>query len=456
MKLKQNIELKLGQKLSPQQILLMNLVELDTLALEKEIKNELEENPTLDTVDDDDTEELGNEESYKYQSQHHFYDSPYTTQIFNYSNEQSFIEKLREQLITFQLDEKQRNIVDFLIGTIDGDGYIRKDLYEIMDDMTFTQNIDASIDEMEYALDIIHQMDPAGIGARSLKECLLLQLYRQEQTPTVKLTIEVLKKHYEHIIKKHYDKPINQNIVTKEQLTQVLQKIEKLNPKPGSVLSEHAKNNKLIIPDFIIRIENEKLELQLNQGNIPPLKVSKEYYNILGETNLRKREQKEVESFIKQKINTAKFFIQAIKQRQQTLYKTMNAILQKQYDYFLSGSDNLLKPMTMKSIAETIQVDISTVSRAVSNKYVDAPYGIVRIKDLFTDATVNKEGEEISTIHVKNALLEIINKEDKTHPLSDDKIVELLKEKRFIIARRTVAKYREQLQIPVSRLRKKF
>src|SRR5690606_1757736 len=485
--LKQQLKFKLSQKLSPQQIQLMKLIQLPTQAFEQRLKQELEENPAL---------ESGKEESSEYESddyEDNFQDDidsekinaedinvdeylsddevpEYRLQANNYSNDDeeksipyaagtSFHQHLLNQLNTFSLKESEREIAEFLVGSVDESGYIRRDLVDIVDDLAFTQNIYSELQEVEKVLLIVQQLDPAGVCARDLRECLLLQLHRKEPTDAVELASEILDRSFEQFTKKHYEKLILKHNTTEEDLRKAIHEIERLNPKPGG---SYAGNNRLVehvVPDFTIRIIDGELELSLNGRNAPDLHVSRTYNNMLKgykDSKTKSKTQKDAVLFIKQKLDAAKWFIEAIKQRQETLFVTMNCIMHFQQEYFLTGDERKLKPMILKDIAEAIDMDVSTVSRVANSKYVDTPYGTKLIKDFFSEAMKNDEGEDVSTREIKKILETVIQEEDKRKPLTDDKLAALLKEKGYPIARRTIAKYREQLNIPVARLRKEI
>ena len=486
--LKQYLQLKLSQKLSPQQIQLMKLIQLPTLAFEQRIKQELEENPALESGKE--TDEF--EEKYdEFDNEYDDYDDSesisaddinvddylsddeipdYRTQANNYSSDDedknmpyaagtSFTQYLLSQLNTFVLDDDQQDIAEFLVGSIDDSGYIRRELSEITDDLAFTQNIFTSEEEIEKVLKIVHDLEPAGVGARNLQECLSIQLHRKDKTKATNLAIAIIDEAFEQFSKKHYKKLIQKFNITEDELKDAIEEIERLNPKPGG---SYAGNNKIvehIVPDFTIRIVDGELELTLNGRNAPELHVSKEYSDMLKtykESVSKSKSQKDAVLFIKQKLDSAKWFIEAIQQRQQTLFVTMSAIMHYQKDYFLTGDERQLKPMILKDIADEIEMDVSTVSRVANSKYVDTPYGTKLIKDFFSESMKNEQGEDVSTKEIKKILETVIEEENKRKPLTDDKLAKILKDKGYPIARRTVAKYREQLDFPVARLRKKI
>ena len=488
--LKQQLNFKLSQKLSPQQIQLMKLIQLPTQAFEQKLKQELEENPALDSgkdqVDDHDydsyddydntnsdddygsesietdinvDEYLSDDEIPSYRLSSNNYSADDEERSVPYASGTSFHQHLQDQLNTYRLNDEQRAIAEFLVGSIDESGYIRRSIPDILDDLAFTQNVYTTEDVIEDVFKIVHQLDPAGVGARDLQECLLIQLERKEKTIPIKLATDIIRSSFDHFSKKHYDKLLAKFDIDEEDLKDAVEEIEHLNPKPGGT---YAGNNRIVehvVPDFTIRIIDGELELSLNGRNAPELHVSKEYNNMLQAYKVSKdksKSQKDAVLFIKQKLDAAKWFIEAVKQRQQTLFVTMSAIMHYQESYFLSGDERNLKPMILKDIADEIGMDVSTVSRVANSKYVDTPYGTKLIKDFFSESMTNTDGEEVSTREIKKILEITIGEEDKKKPLTDEKLASILKDKGYPIARRTVAKYREQLDIPVARLRKKI
>lgn len=484
--LKQHLQLKLSQKLSPQQIQLMKLIQLPTQAFEQRLKQELEENPALesgkedtpeyengDELDTDYEEEydsintedinideyISDDEIPEYRLQSNNYSADDEEKVMPYAAGISFHEYIVTQLNTFRFSEEEYEIALFLVGSIDEGGYIRRSLTDIVDDLAFTQNIVVSEEQVAHVLHtVIHELDPPGVGARDLRECLLIQLHKKERSPETELAIAILEKSFEQFTKKHYEKLLQKHGVSEGELKEAVQEIERLNPKPGGSYSGSNKMVEHVVPDFSIRITDGELELSLNGRNAPELHVSRTYNNMLkGYKDAKdKTKTKDAVLFIKQKLDAAKWFIEAIKQRQETLYITMNAIMQHQEAYFLTGDERQLKPMILKDIADKIQMDVSTVSRVANSKYVDTPYGTKLIKEFFSESITNEQGEEISTREIKKILEMVIEKENKKKPLTDDKLAEILKEKGYPIARRTVAKYREQQDIPVARLRKQI
>ena len=483
--LKQHLHFKLSQKLSPQQIQLMKLVQLPTQAFEERIKQELEENLALERGKEDDTEDfeegysneefddntqintedinvddyLSDDEIPDYRLHANNYSSDQDDKSIPYASGSSFTQQLTDQLNTYRLEEQEYLIAKFLIGSIDDSGYLRRPLLDLTDDLAFTQNIYTDVESIEKVLKVVQQLDPAGVGARDLQECLLIQLQRKVQTPQTELAGLIVEKTFEKFTKKHYLKLQKKFNITENQLKDAIQEIERLNPKPGSSFSNNLRSVEHVVPDFTIKIIDGELSLTLNARNAPELHISKSYSEMLlgyKASKEKSKAQKEAVQFIKQKLDAAKWFIDAIRQRQQTLYVTMSAIMQYQKAYFLSGDEEQLKPMILKDIADEIEMDISTVSRVANSKYVNTPYGTKLIKEFFSESMTNDQGEEVSTREIKSILKTVIVEEDKKKPLTDEKLAKILKEKGYPIARRTVAKYREQLEFPVARLRKEI
>ncbi len=483
--LKQHLQFKLSQKLSPQQIQLMKLIQLPTQAFEQRLKRELEENPALekgkeeaensqedydDIYEETDSETitaediniddyLSDDETPDYRTKANNYSADEDEKSIPYAAGTTFNQFLINQLTTVNLSDEEWSIAEFLVGSVDESGYIRRPVADILDDLAFTQNIYTDESKIEEVFKIVQELDPPGVAARSLEECLILQLKRKEITPSIELAITILEKSFDHFIKKHYKKLTQKHTITEEQLKDAISEIEKLNPKPGG---SFAGNNRLVehvVPDFSIKIVEGELELTLNGRNAPELHVSREYNNMLQgykDSKEKSKSQKDTVLFIKQKLDAAKWFIDAIRQRQQTLFITMNAIMHYQKEYFLSGDERSIRPMILKDIADEINMDVSTVSRVANSKYVDTPYGTKLIKEYFSESMKNEQGEDVSTKEIKKILETVIKEEIKKKPLTDDKLAAILKEKGYPIARRTVAKYREQLGIPVARLRKKI
>jgi len=487
--LKQGLSYKLLQKLSPQQIQLMKLIQLPTQAFEERLKQEIEENPALDIgkeksedidddlsneFDDDDDDRSEKDEVEDINIDEYLSDDEipdYKTQANNYSEDDeeknipyaagtSFHQSLKNQLNTFSLDEEEQAIAEFLVGSIDDSGYIRREIIDLVDDLAFTANIFTTEEKVIIVLKkVVHTLDPLGVVARDLRESLIIQLKAKDKTKYRSLSVEILETAFDHFVKKHYKKLQEKFHISEDELKEVIKEISKLNPKPGS---SYAGNNKIaeqIVPDFSIKILNGELDLVLNARNAPELHVSREYNNMLKgyqEATVKSKSQKDAVFFIKQKLDSAKWFIDAIRQRQQTLLITMNTIMQYQYDYFLTGDERKLKPMILKDIADKINMDVSTVSRVANSKYVSTPYGTKLIKEFFSESMKNDQGEDVSTKEIKKILENVIEEENKKKPLTDEKLAGILKEKGYPIARRTVAKYREQLDFPVARLRKEI
>ena len=483
--LKQNLHFKLSQKLSPQQIQLMKLVQLPTQAFEERIKQELEENLALERGKEGVTEDfeegysneefddntqintedinvddyLSDDEIPDYRLHANNYSSDQDDKSIPYASGSSFTQQLTDQLNTYRLEEQEYLIAKFLIGSIDDSGYMRRPLLDLTDDLAFTQNIYTDVETIEKVLKVVQQLDPAGVGARDLQECLLIQLQRKAQTPQTELAGLIVGKTFEKFTKKHYLKLQKKFNITENQLKGAIQEIERLNPKPGSSFSNNLRSVEHVVPDFTIKIVDGVLSLTLNARNAPELHISKSYSEMLlgyKASKEKSKAQKEAVQFIKQKLDSAKWFIDAIRQRQQTLYVTMSAIMQYQKAYFLSGDEEQLRPMILKDIADETEMDISTVSRVANSKYVNTPYGTKLIKEFFSESMTNDQGEEVSTREIKSILKTVIVEEDKKKPLTDEKLAKILKEKGYPIARRTVAKYREQLEFPVARLRKEI
>jgi RNA polymerase sigma-54 factor len=483
--LKQYLQYKLSQKLSPQQIQLMKLIQLPTQAFEQRLKQELEENPALergkekeedgfdDIYSDQDYEEnekidaddiniddyLSDDEipSYRLQANNHSADDESKT--IPYASGTSFTQLLTDQLNTFRLENQDYKIAKFLIGSIDDSGYIRRSLLDLTDDLAFTQNIFTDVETLEKVLKVVQQLDPPGVGARNLQECLLIQLQRKEQTPDTERAANMIENAFEQFTKKHYQKLLKKFNISEIELKDAILEIERLNPKPGSSLSNNLRSTEHVVPDFTIKIIDGELELVLNGRNAPELHISKSYNEMLlgyKASKEKSRAQKEAVLFIKQKLDAAKWFIDAIRQRQQTLLLTMSAIMHYQKAYFLSGDEEQLRPMILKDIADEVEMDVSTISRVANSKYVDTPYGTKLIKEFFSESMTNDQGEEVSTREIKSILKTVIVEEDKKKPWTDEKLAKILKEKGYPIARRTVAKYREQLDFPVARLRKQI
>ena len=480
---------KLQQKLSPQQIQLMKLLQIPVSSLEQRIKEEIQENPALEegedvedeydaneedeTVAEEDDEQIAEKEEDisldEYLDEDEIPD--YKTSANNTSPDEerresplstsgSFQDQLLAQLYQCDLDGRQEHIARQLIGSIDDDGYLRRELNAVADDLLFSQNISTTAEELEKILKAIQLLDPPGIGARNLQECLLLQLERKDQQrPTVVLAKKILHDYMEEFSRKHYEKIIREMNISEEELKSGMQEILKLNPRPGSTASEGLKSTQHIIPDFLMTNNDGNLELTLNSRNAPELRVSKDYKEMIqhySKDKSKSKSSKEAIQFVKQKLDAAKWFIDALKQRQHTLLETMRAIMEYQYEFFLDGDQRKLKKMVLRDIAEKVGMDISTVSRVANSKYVQTHFGTYLLKSFFSEGMQMESGEEVSSKEVKQILTDCISSEDKRHPVTDDALTRILNEKGYNIARRTVAKYREMLNIPVARLRKQL
>ena len=477
MALKQSLQQRLLQKLSPQQIQLMKMLQLPTLELEKRIKEELELNPALEEGEEQ-NQELSEDnldtstekrEDFNYQDYVNDEIPYYKTQSNNSNKDQennqtplslgdSFTEKLVSQVNLRIKDEKNLIIAEQIIGNLDESGYLRRELFNIVDDLAFSQNISTTEKELEEVLLEVQELDPPGVGARDLQECLLIQLRKKKKTISTKTAEVILEKCFESFKKKHYNKIEQKLDIDTTAIKDAMAEIVKLNPKPGNSLIDTTKSVQHITPDFTITENEGTLAVELNQRNAPQLRVSRDYVEMIKgyENSPKNKRDKEAVLFIKQKVDAAKWFIEAVKQRQNTLLVTINAILEFQKEFFLSGDEKNLRPMILKDIASMVDMDISTISRVANSKHVATPYGTFLLKYFFSESLATKSGEEVSTREVKTILNEAISNEDKTKPLTDEKLAELLKENGYLIARRTVAKYREQLNIPVARLRKQL
>lgn len=489
--LRQNLQQKLLQKLSPQQIQFIKLLQVPTVSLDTRIKEELEENPALedlslanmnepaeeypdrDPEDDnfnaEDSEESMDEfnvDDYLQDDSLNDYGSKYDQngdddddrKEIPIAIQSSFFESLQTQLDLVPLSDKDFRIGQQIIGSLDDDGYLRRPIGSLVDDLAFSQNVFAEEDEVLEMLKVIQGFDPAGVGARDLQECLLIQLRKRDQTLVIQKAMKVVEEYLDEFTKKHYDKLERSLNMDSDELKDVVNEILKLNPKPGDSNAVTTKQLQ-IIPDFHISNNDGILFLTLNSQNAPELRVSRSYQEMFehyDKTAQKDKKLKEAVQFVKQKLDSAKWFIDAIKQRQQTLLKTMNSIMNYQYEYFLTGDDKNLRPMILKDIADRIGMDISTVSRVANSKYVQTEFGTFLLKSFFSEAIQMDSGEEVSNKEVKKILEECIGKEDKRRPLADEKLTEILKEKGYNIARRTVAKYREAMNIPVARLRKEL
>jgi RNA polymerase sigma-54 factor len=486
MEQKLSLQQKLLQKLSPQQIQVIKLLEIPTMQLEQRIKKELEENPVLELEDDnplptDDSNTQENEknndsDNEEFSVDDYFEDDEiptYKLNVNNYSKDEkyvdipfsvgtSFHEFLYEQLGLANLSEQQQQLAEYIIGNIDDDGYLRRDLMSISDDLAFNQNLDVSEDELDEILQVIQDFDPPGVGARDLRENLLLQIKRKKEEE-YRIALQIVKEHFSEFTKKHYEKIQAKLELSNEKLKESINLILKLNPKPGSSYSNPLnKSNQHIVPDFILDNIDGELSLSLNQRNVPELKINDTYQDMLRNLSESQKNQKgqknnkEAMVFVKQKIDSARWFIDAIRQRQTTLLLTMSEIISLQKEYFKEGDETKLKPMILKDIAERTGLDISTISRVSNSKYIQTHFGIFPLKYFFSEGLQKDDGEEVSTREIKKILQGCIENENKRKPLTDEKLASILKEKSYNIARRTVAKYREQLGIPVARLRKEL
>jgi RNA polymerase sigma-54 factor len=492
--LNQKLQQKLLQKLSPQQIQLMKLLQVPTVALEQRIKQEIEENPALEEVADDEptegetdaqTREDGEDENaeegeakdddfdlqeyiddeyipdYKLAANNKSPDDEADRKDIPFASSLSFQESLISQLGLRRYSGNQFEIGKYIIGNLDDSGYLKRDPNALVDDLAFNQNIIATREEVLEVLKLIQELDPPGIGARDLQECLLIQLRRIEDPEvSVRHAITILERYFNEFIKKHYDKITKRMGIDDDQLKDAYTEILKLNPKPGNSLVETAKTAQYIVPDFLVSNNEGILELNLNSKNAPDLRINRSYQEMIEGISQAKKKlspsEKDLLVFVKQKIDSARWFIDMIRQRQNTLYGTMKAIMDYQHEYFISGDETKLKPMILKDIAEIVNLDISTVSRVANSKYVQTPYGTFLLKSFFSESMQTDSGEEVSTREVKKILSNCVEAEDKRKPVTDELLMKILKEKGYNIARRTVAKYREQLGIPVARLRKEL
>jgi RNA polymerase sigma-54 factor len=494
--LNQKLQQRLIQKLSPQQVLVMRLLQEPVLSLDQRIKQEIEENPaleeagqaeedsetldenaTLDSIDSDEDEFTDNESEVSSDDEFTFEDYVDEDEIPEYrlvANNSSpddvtretpvvsgisFQDYLISQIGLHKFTDKQYIIATTIIGNLDESGYLRREIPALADDLAFNQAIEATQEEIMEVLKVVQTFDPVGIAARTLQECLLIQLEnKSDRTYATDLAAIIIRFYFEEFSKKHYDKILQKGNISEEELRESIAEIQTLNPKPGNTIAEVARISQYIVPDFVITNNDGVLELSLNNRYTPELTLSRDYISMFHEYShaRRKPSGREALAFVKQKLDAARGFIDAIKQRQETLYTTMKAIMEYQYEYFLSGDDTRLRPMILKDIAVIVGLDISTVSRVANSKYVQTPFGTLLLKSFFSEAMLNTEGEEVSTREIKSILSDTISAESKSKPLTDDELVDLLKEKGYNIARRTIAKYRKQLNIPVARLRKEL
>ncbi len=469
--LKQGLELKQTQKLSPLQIQTIKLIELPIQELEQRIRKELEENPVLDEDLPKDKEEDGEAPrevslseykeddsipSYRLRSDNYSKDE--RPQYNTFSVKESFTQSLQEQLGYRNLTEHQYAVASFLIGSLDDDGYLRRSIDSVVDDLSFRANIETNEEEVLEMLKVIQEFEPSGVGARDLRECLLLQIKHCRKTPEVEIAVKILKNHFHEFTSKHFQKIMTRMNITEEQLKAAMSKILKLNPSPGGQIDDsYADQAQQIVPDFVLEYRDGELNLSMPRFSIPELRVNKKYADLLVDAaNSSEREKKEAAAFVKKKLDSAKWFVEAIKQRHHTLSSTMQAIIDYQRDYFIDGDETHLKPMVLKDIAEKTGFDISTISRVVNSKYIETHFGIYSLKYFFSEGLENQDGEEVSTRELKKALQECVDTEDKHKPLTDDELVVKMTEKGYKVARRTIAKYRDQLGIPKARLRKEL
>ncbi len=485
--LKQRLQQKLLQRLSPQQIQMIKLLEIPAIQMEQRIKKELEENPVLEEGNEENLlneeeeaqeaqEDQQSEQQEEFSLEDYMQDDEipnYRLNAQNYSADEkreeipftmgsSFREQMKSQLGLRKLTDEQEVLAEYILGNIDDDGYLRRDLEAIADDLVFSTGMETSYEVLHEVLMIIQEFDPAGVGARSLQECLLLQIERKNlEQPVTALAFTILKNQFEEFTNKHYDKIILRLNITEEELKDALEEILRLNPKPGGAIGDsQGKSFHHIVPDFILEESENEFKLYLNSNNVPELRVSKTYSDMFesysANKNSASRDEKDAITFVKQKLDSAKWFIDAIRQRQNTMLLTMNSILAYQKEYFYEGDETKMRPMILKDIAEMTNLDISTISRVVNSKYIQTHFGIYKLKFFFSEGMQTESGEEVSTREIKKILQNCIDSEDKRKPLTDDRLAVILNEKGYQIARRTVAKYREQLNLPVARLRKEL
>lgn len=479
--LKQQLQQKLQQKLSPQQIQIIRLLELTELELEERVKQELAENPALEEggeslYPENESQDDGPQESAEelsladYRSEDDIPDYRLEADNFSrkerreeipFSGNSSFHDFLERQLGERSLTDQETKIAEYIIGNIDDNGYLQRPIAAISDDLIFQIGIDVSVEKLDELLQLIQDFEPAGVGASNLRECLMLQLERKEGNPATLLAYNILENSFEEFTKKHYDKIIRQYEITETELKNAIQEITQLNPKPGSAWNNSFSDEMShIIPDFIVESQDGELTVNMSNSNMPELRISKDYQEMFDDYNGNKanqtKEKKDALLFVKQKLDAAQWFVNAIKQRNHTLMSTMQAIVEIQRDFFLTGDESTLKPMILRDVAERSGFDISTISRASNSKYVQTNFGVFPLKYFFSESLQNDSGEEISSREIKRILQDFVNNEDKRKPLSDEKLCDMLQDKGYVIARRTVAKYREQLSIPVARLRKEI
>lgn len=470
--LKQELGLKQVQKLSPLQIQTIKLIELPIQDLEQRIRKELEENPVLDDETPESKDEDGEEQPREvslsdikeddsipdYKLRVNNYGKDERPEYNTFSVKESFTQSLMEQLGFRNLSEHQHDIAAFIIGSLDEDGYLRRDIDSLVDDLAFRMNIETTPEEVEKMLHIIQEFDPPGIGARDLRECLLIQLKGLKQTPDIINAQRILTDWFQEFSNKHFQKIMTRLNLSQDEMKAAMARIVKLNPSPGGQIDDSYNDQaQQIVPDFILSLENGELKLTMPRFSIPEIRINKKYADLLMDAaNSSERQKKEAATFVKQKMDSAKWFVEALKQRHNTLLSTMQAIIDYQHDYFMDGDESHLKPMVLKDIASKTGFDISTISRVVNSKYIETHFGIFPLKYFFSEGLENQQGEEVSTRELKKVLQDFVDKEDKHKPLTDDELVTLMNEKGYKVARRTIAKYRDQLNIPKARLRKEL
>ena len=471
--LKQELTLKQVQKLSPLQIQTIKLIELPVQELEQRIRKELEENPVLDddvpeSKDDTDDDnqpreislsEIKDDDSIpEYRLRVNNYGKDERPQYNTFSVKESFTQSLMEQLGFRNLSEHQYNIAAFIIGSLDDDGYLRRDIDSLVDDLAFRMNINTDEDEVLQMLKVIQEFDPPGLGARDLRECLLIQLKGLKQTEDVTNARRIVSEYFQEFSNKHFQRIMSRLGLDETEMKAAMARIVKLNPSPGGQIDDSYNDQaQQIVPDFVLELEDGELKLSMPRFSIPEIRINKKYADLLMEASTSsERQKKEAATFVKQKMDSAKWFVEALKQRHNTLLSTMQAIVDYQHDYFIDGDESNLRPMVLKDIAAKTGFDISTISRVVNSKYIETHFGIFPLKYFFSEGLENQQGEEVSTRELKKVLQECVDNEDKHKPLTDDQLVSIMNEKGYKVARRTIAKYRDQLGIPKARLRKEL
>ena len=471
--LKQGLELKQQQKLSPLQIQTIKLIELPIQELEQRVKAELEENPVLDDSpasdkedDDDEPKDVSideihdsdNDDIPDYKLRVNNYGKDERPQYNTFSVKESFTQSLMEQLGYRHLSKHDHDVAAFIIGSLDEDGYLRRDIDSIVDDLAFRANIHSDPEEVLKMIKVIQEFEPVGVGARDLRECLLLQLQSQKRTKDVQLAETIIRDYFNDFSNRHFQKIISKLGLSEEEMKSAMARIVKLNPAPGGQIDDSYNDQaQQIVPDFVLDLVDGQLKLSMPRFSIPEIRVNKKYADLLADAQgSSERQQKEAAAFVKQKLDSAKWFVEALKQRHNTLESTMKAILDYQHDYFMDGDESNLRPMVLKDIAEKTGFDISTISRVVNSKYIETHFGIYPLKYFFSEGLENQEGEEVSTRELKMALRECVDSEDKRKPLTDDQLVSEMNKRGYKVARRTIAKYRDQLDIPKARLRKEL